>query len=119
LAILLFTKGFQPEGSTSLVFGLKAQDRFSKWLDSTCKTFSEEITSMGLYISDIGTHSFRKGVASLLSGFPGGPQAVSIWLRAGWSLGTVQGRYIFAGSGGDQFVGRAATGNKATYMEYI
>ncbi|KAF0747420.1 hypothetical protein AaE_007736, partial [Aphanomyces astaci] len=36
-------------------------------------------------------------------------KAVSIWLRAGWSLGSVQGQYIFEGSGGDQFVGRAAT----------
>ena len=30
--------------------------------------------------------------------------------RAGWSLGSVQSRYVFEGAGGDQFVGRAATG---------
>ncbi len=39
----------------------------------------------------------------------GGPTSVAIWLRAGWSLGPVQSRYIFQGQGGDQFVGRAAT----------
>ena len=65
---------------------------------------------MGLAISDLGTHSCRKGAATELSNHPSGPQAVSIWLRAGWSLGNVQGRYIFSGSGGDQFVGRAASG---------
>ena len=41
---------------------------------------------------------------------PGGPAAINIWLRAGWSLGSVQSRYIFEGAGGDQFVGIAATG---------
>ena len=34
--------------------------------------------------------------------------AVNVYLRAGWSLGNVQDRYIFAGAGGDQIVGRAA-----------
>ena len=33
-----------------------------------------------------------------------------MYLRAGWSLGNVQDRYIFAGSGGDQLVGRAVSG---------
>ena len=65
---------------------------------------------MGLIISEIGSHSFRKGIASALANNPGGPTAINIWLRAGWSLGPVQSRYIFEGAGGDQFVGRAATG---------
>ena len=51
-----------------------------------------------------------KGVATALANCPGGPSAINIWLRAGWSLGPVQSRYIFEGVGGDQFVGRAATG---------
>ncbi|ETV67883.1 hypothetical protein H257_16008 [Aphanomyces astaci] len=42
---------------------------------------------MGLNITEIGTHSLRKGVATALNNTPGGPQAVSVWLRAGWSLG--------------------------------
>lgn len=36
--------------------------------------------------------------------------AVQVYLRAGWSLGNVQDRYIFAGPGGDQLVGRAVCG---------
>lgn len=59
---------------------------------------------------EIGTHSFRKGIASFLSCLTGGPSAIAIYLRAGWSLGAVTARYIFEGGGGDQLCGRAATG---------
>ncbi|KAF0696171.1 Aste57867_13060 [Aphanomyces stellatus] len=110
LAVLVFTRGANLPGSPSLLFGYNSKERFSSWLQNTCASREDDIVSMGLAISEIGTHSFRKGVASSLSNCPGGPQAVSIWLRAGWSLGSVQGQYIFEGSGGDQFVGRAATG---------
>ena len=65
---------------------------------------------MGILILEIGTHSFRKGVASFLSGLPGGPNAIAIYLRAGWSLGPVTSRYIMEGQGNDQLCGRAATG---------
>ncbi|KAG9407286.1 hypothetical protein AC1031_021909 [Aphanomyces cochlioides] len=94
------------------------KEKFAQWLKRTCKLFGEEMMSMGLSILDIGTHFFRKGVATALSNNPGGPQSVSIWLRAGWSLGNVQNRYIFVGSGGDQFVGRAATGLNVNEEEF-
>ncbi|KAF0709314.1 hypothetical protein AaE_012913 [Aphanomyces astaci] len=118
LAILLFTRGPQLPGSPTLLFGYNAKERFSAWLHNTCALHEDDIVAMGLSISDVGTHSFRKGVASTLSNTPGGPQAVSVWLRAGWSLGSVQGRYIFEGSGGDQFVGRAATGLDVNGVEF-
>ena len=35
---------------------------------------------------------------------------MQVYLRAGWSLGNVQDRYIIAGAGGDQLVGRAVSG---------
>jgi len=35
---------------------------------------------------------------------------VQIYLRAGWSLGNVQDRYMFGGAGGDELVGRAVCG---------
>ena len=111
-AILVFTKGFQRQGSERVIFGppKTARDRFSKWLNTTCQTCASAIVSMGLIVSEIGSHSFRKGIATDLANCPGGPTAINIWLRAGWSLGPVQSRYIFQGPGGDQFVGRAATG---------
>ena len=36
----------------------------------------------------------------------------------GWSLGSVQDRYIFAGAGGDQMVGRAASGLPINTVEF-
>ena len=86
------------------------EGRFSKWLGKTCLGREEKIREMGICITMIGTHSFRKGIAIYLSSHPDGPSPVNIFLRAGWSLGNVQSRYIFAGSGGDQFVGRTACG---------
>ncbi len=111
MAILVFSKPPSIEGSSTHLFGSNSKERYAKWLQSTCAS-SSDLTAMGLCLSDIGTHSCRKGVATSISNCPGGPQAHSIWLRAGWSLGSVQGRYIFSGSGGDQFVGRAATGKQ-------
>lgn len=49
---------------------------------------------------------------------PGGPATVSIYLRAGWSLGSVQNRYIHQSPGGDQFVGRAAAGLNVNSDEF-
>jgi hypothetical protein len=65
----------------------------------------------GLSNSDHGSHSNRKGSSTYCSSFPGGPSAIQIFLRAGWSLGKVVERYIKQGDGGgDQFVGRVACG---------
>ncbi|ETV69689.1 hypothetical protein H257_14552 [Aphanomyces astaci] len=76
------------------------------------------MSSFGVLVEDIGTQSFRKRVASELSNTPGGPEAVNVWLRAGWTLGSVQGRCIFAGSDGDQFVGRGAAGHNVNDVEF-
>ncbi|ETV70773.1 hypothetical protein H257_13856 [Aphanomyces astaci] len=73
LGVLLFTRGANLPGSPSLVFGYNAKEHFSTWLRNTCSNSEDDIVSMGLAISDIGTHSFRKDVASSLSNCPGGP----------------------------------------------
>jgi hypothetical protein len=47
-----------------------------------------------------------------------GPSPVQIYLRAGWTLGGVQNRYLFAGAGGDQLTGRVLSGlpfNNSTF----
>ncbi|ETV73046.1 hypothetical protein H257_12083 [Aphanomyces astaci] len=110
LAVLVFTRGSRREGTSTLVFGANAKERFSAWLTKTCQVHRDEIVALGLSVEDLGTHSFRKGVATAITNTPGGPPMTSVWLRAGWSLGNVQGRYIFSGTGGDQFVGRCAAG---------
>ena len=58
------------------------------------------------------------GIATFLSSMPGGPTAVAIYLRAGWSLGPVQSRYILEGGGGDQLCGRAATGVSLNHASF-
>lgn len=76
------------------------------------------LLELGLEKLQIGTHSFRKGVATFLSSMVGGPSPIAIYLRAGWSLGPVQSRYIMEGQGGDQLCGIAATGLTMTSTEF-
>ena len=78
----------------------RAENRFSKWLRAICGNFAADLLTMGLVLVDIGSHSFRKGITTFLSGMPGGPSPISIYLRAGCSLGPVQARYILGGGGG-------------------
>jgi hypothetical protein len=61
--------------------------------------------SSGTYT--VGTHSVRKGAATYLLSLVDGPSAIQVYLRAGWTLGNVPDRYIYAGAGGDQLVGRS------------
>lgn len=60
---------------------------------------------------DLGTHSNRKGITSYLCSLASSLSVIAIYLRAGWSVGKLQDRYIFAGAGGDTIVARACSGN--------
>jgi hypothetical protein len=119
-AIYIWTIGFRRTGSKRVVFGETddTEVRFSKWLKNVFGKYSEELLAMGLIIMEIGTHSFRKGISTFLQSIPGGPSSTSIYLRAGWSLGPVQSRYILEGGGGDQLCGRAATGLPLTEASF-
>ena len=66
--------------------------------------------NLGAARQELGSHSNRKGAASYLQNLSPSLSAVNINLRAGWSVGNVQDRYIFAGAAGDQLVGRGAAG---------
>jgi hypothetical protein len=117
-AVCVFTRGYEREGSKMTIFAGDAESRFSKWLSNLCTANKDLLQNHGVEISMIGTHSFRKGIASFLSGTHGGPTAISIYLRAGWSLGPVQSRYILEGEGGDQVCGRAASGLPLTDVSF-
>ena len=117
-AIYVFTKGYDRQGAKTSIFAGDSESRFSKWLLKLCHENNDLLRNQGIDISMIGTHSFRKGIASFLSGTPGGPTAIAIYLRAGWSLGPVQSRYILEGEGGDQVCGRAATGLPLTDVSF-
>lgn len=69
---------------------------------------AELLTKLGI---DIGCHSVRKGAASFVSsGSTSGPSAAAICIRAGWSMGAVQDRYIRYEGAGDMYVGRTVVG---------
>jgi hypothetical protein len=104
-----------------IFLGTDSEKRFSRWLQSLIKKMTiEDIQNLQLGCSEkfLGTHSARKGASSFASAIPGGPSPINIFLRAGWSLGQVQHRYIFAGQGGDQFVGRTVVGLPLTEVEF-
>lgn len=109
-AIFMFTIGWRPEGSKKTVFGSETQRTFGEWLSKILKAHAGYLLTLGATAVEVGTHSFRKGIACFLAGIVDGPSAIAIYLRAGWSLGRVQGRYILECSGSDQLCGRAATG---------
>jgi hypothetical protein len=71
---------------------------------------ASDVHLLGGEKKQLGTHSVRKGAASYCAGMINGPSTVQVFLRAGWSLGNVQDRYLFAGAGGDQLTGRTLSG---------
>ena len=111
LAVFVFTVGHRREGSQRQLFtkSQNAESRFGEWIRKLMGDNMADFLAMGIMIVEIGTHSFRKGIASFLGAMTCGPTAIAIYIRAGWSLG-LQKRYIMEGGGGDQLCGRDATG---------
>jgi hypothetical protein len=115
LAVLTFSKSFYHDpnerNNYRLFEGEKQEARFSKLLGRILDKMDEnEANKLGAKKEQIGTHSARKGSPTYCLGMVGGPSAVQVFLRAGWSLGNVQDRYLFNGDGGDQLTGRVACG---------
>lgn len=122
-AVHLFSNigGYRDERYKRTVFGQDVKNvekKFSSWLSATCTSSEQDLLSMGLLICNIGTHSFRKGIADTLNSMLDGPSPIAIFIRAGWSLGKVVHRYLFEGGGNDQLCGRAATGLTITSPEF-
>ena len=61
--------------------------RFSEIMQRVLRDHEDEVLAMGYgSISKIGTHSIRKGAAKFISGQPGGPSAMSVCIRGGWTF---------------------------------
>ena len=115
----LLTTTFRTNESSQLLFeGCNAAGTFSKWLKKSLHDDTLDKSLLGALVEDLGTHSIRKGVVTYVLSFPGGPSSVAAYLRANWSLGPVQMRYIFEGEGTDQMVGRTASGLPLTGLEF-
>jgi hypothetical protein len=122
LAVLTFVRSLRhdPAASSSRsnpasnfpVFdGTNNSSRFSEVLLRTIGLVPDtDVHLLGGEKKQLGTHSVRKGAASYCAGMMNVPSTVQVFLRAGWSLGNVQDRYLFAGQGGDQFTGRVLSG---------
>lgn len=107
LALHVFSISFRPDNDDKdKLFPENSYNVFSSWLGEAIP----KVIQIGFQVSDYGTHSFRKGIATFTAGFIGGPGIISIFLRAGWSLGNVQDRYLLFADGGDQLCGRIAAG---------
>jgi hypothetical protein len=119
LAVLTFTRVLRHDpqaGAQSLpnyrVFDGTSNDaRWSEALGRILSLLPEaDVRMLGAEKKQLGTHSVRKGAATYCTGMVNGPSTVQVFLRAGWSLGNVQDRYLFAGAGGDQLTGRVLCG---------
>jgi hypothetical protein len=106
--------------SSKLFEGKKQRDRYCRILRVVLKELSnDEVNEVGVKVNKLGTHSIRKGSTSYCSGMVAGPSPVQIYLRAGWSIGNVQDRYLFNGTGGDQYTGRVISGLPNTTTDFI
>ena len=95
------------QGSDHYLFPGKDQaKRFGKILNRVLQAHEDEVSQLGYRVSDIGTHSIRKGAVSYMSSLAGGPPSAAICIRAGWTMGKVKDIYMRYVTSGDQFVGR-------------
>jgi hypothetical protein len=102
----------------SLFSSNSEESNFTNWLKRIYNEMEEsDNMASGFNFGRIGAHSTKKGGTSYVSSIPGLCNIISVWLRAGWSLGTVLPAYIHAMDGGDQSVGRILSGLNATSPE--
>lgn len=109
LARYLFTFPHIFKGKKSLFEGSNQYNRYSKIFMEVLAENEEEFKRLGVSYGDLGTHSARKGVGTLIAaGCTVSPPIVSLCLRMGWTIGGVKERYLKLADAGDQAVGRRA-----------
>lgn len=109
--ILTMPGVLEANGSNNLFPGNDQYRRFMGIFTKVLKENADEFKALGYLPSDLGSHSTRKGSATLVAtGCTIAPPFSAICLRAGWSMGSVKERYIHYEKAGDQFVGRTVCG---------
>ena len=110
LARYLFTYPELFLNNTALFQGTAQYTRYAKLFLSLLRANTEHLKSMGVEPGDLGTHSCRKGVGTMVAaGCTVSPPIVSICVRAGWAMGGVKDKYLKRENAGDQYVGRCAS----------
>jgi hypothetical protein len=93
--------------------------RYSKILSRVISENKEEFERIGVKEGTIGSHSARKGAATLAaSGCTVSPSMASICNRAQWKMGGTRDKYIKFENAGDQFLGRCLTGLNSLQKEF-
>ena len=111
LARYLFTYPQLLKDDSSLFQGTSQYNRYAKLFLQAISDNMSDLQQLGVEEGDLGTHSCRKGVATMVAaGCTVSPPIVSICVRAGWVMGGVKDRYLKRESAGDQYVGRCAAG---------
>lgn len=91
--------------------GTNQYSRYSNRMLQLYCHLKNDLFSMGIDWKELGTHSARKGVGSMVANASTvGPPIVALCLRIGWSLGGVKDKYLFRQDAGDLNVGRRAAG---------
>ena len=107
LAAYLSTFDAAVDPNSKLFPGPSQYKQFSDLMDRVLREHEPELIALGYSgAADIGTHSICKGATKFISGQPGGPSAMSICIRGGWSLGGVKDVYMTYQAEGDAFCGR-------------
>ena len=81
--------------NSSLFQGKSQYNRYSKLFLAVVKENMHELEPLGVEEGDLGTHSCRKGVATMVAaGCTISPPIVSLCIRCGWVMGGVKDRYL-------------------------
>ena len=88
------------------------EDRYRRILQRMLRSEAAacELKERGLTPDCYSTHSIRKGAVTFACAASTACSAVTVQLRAGWTLGTVQDTYVRYEEAGDQYVGRVVAG---------
>lgn len=120
LGLYLLTNPGILSKSTNKLFPAEFQyHRYSSILTKTIEVHADRFKVIGVKPGDIGSHSARKGGATLAAtGCTVSPSMSSICTRAGWKLGGSRDKYIKFENAGDQFLGRTLCGLNSLHLEF-
>jgi hypothetical protein len=98
------------KGDVPLFEGNSQYNRYATRFMKLVKELEIPLKEFGFKQGDLGTHSLRKGVASMVAGgCTVSPPIIPLCIRAGWVIWGVKDKYLFRESAGDQYVSRCAS----------
>ena len=95
------------KGGVPLFKGKPQYTQYATKSTKTVKQLDMQLKRLGFEAGDIGSHSCRKGVATMVAaGCTVYLPIVALCIQAGWVLGGVKDKYLFRDRSSDQYVGR-------------